>query len=103
VTDNDMDFSPDPDLDTDVRAGDRDPQAPVGKGYFITCRRDDGAWVALSGPYVRHSYARAALPDARRYAAKVDPRAHWYAYGTACAPSRTAVVFPDDWDAEVGR
>lgn len=51
--------------------------------YYVTVRRDDGEWRILRGPFLTHVAALAALPWARRRACELDPKAHWYSYGTA--------------------
>lgn len=52
--------------------------------YYVTAVRDDGAVAFLAGPFKNdHSSALAAVNGARRQACEIDPRAHWYAYGTS--------------------
>lgn len=51
--------------------------------YYVTMI--DGARVAfLAGPFINdHAGALAMVDEARRVAHEVDPRAHWYAFGTS--------------------
>jgi hypothetical protein len=52
--------------------------------YYVTVRRRDGEFRPLRGPFVNdHASALAAVDDARMKACNLDPRAHWYAFGTA--------------------
>jgi len=52
--------------------------------YYVTAMRDDGKVVCLAGPFKNdHAAALATVDRARSVACDVDPRAHWYAYGTA--------------------
>lgn len=57
--------------------------AVPGTKFFVTARRDDGAAVALAGPFTTHREALEAVPEARRLACERDPRGCWYSYGTA--------------------
>jgi len=53
--------------------------------YYVTMKDyDRTAW--LLGPYVSHAKALALVPEAKRLAKKVDPFAHFYAFGTARIP-----------------
>lgn len=68
------------------------------KVYYVTMRRDDGAYRFLSGPFDNHCHALADVTRCVNLAHKSgDPRAPWYYYGTASLP-RTAkpprVLFP---------
>lgn len=58
---------------------------PAGTTYYTSARRDNGDAVALTGPYLTHVEALAAVPADRARAYDVDPRAPWYAYGTFAA------------------
>lgn len=52
--------------------------------YYVTVRRDDGEFRLLRGPFLNdHAGALAAVDEARRRACELDPKAHWYSYGTA--------------------
>ena len=54
--------------------------------YYVTAR-DGGRHALLAGPFPNNHAAALALVDrARVEAEKVDPRAVWYAYGTARFP-----------------
>lgn len=54
-----------------------------GARYYVTVRRDDGAHRFLVGPFVEHGEALALVDRARRVAESIDPKAVWYAFGTA--------------------
>jgi hypothetical protein len=63
----------DPRTDIDTRPG----------FYYVSVIRDDGAYRFLAGPFETHVEALAAVPRARDVARDLDPRATWYAFGTA--------------------
>lgn len=50
--------------------------------YYVTVRRDDGQTRLLRGPFRDHKAALEAVFESRRAAEKLDPCAHWYAFGT---------------------
>lgn len=61
------------------------PQQPDTKpgNYYVSVRRDNGDAVCLAGPFVDdHPAALAMVAAARRVACDIDPRAHWYSFGT---------------------
>lgn len=61
-------------------------QAPDNKpgNYYVSVRRDNGDSRFLLGPYVNdHAGALAMVEEARKMAQDMDPRAAWYAFGTA--------------------
>ena len=51
--------------------------------YYVTVRRDDGDSRALAGPFAEHDEALAWVNRTTRVANDRDPRAAWYAFGTA--------------------
>jgi len=51
--------------------------------YYVSIQNDAGEQVLVRGPWYRHAEALAALPDVKAYCLKLDPRACWYAFGTA--------------------
>ncbi len=51
--------------------------------YYVTVRRDDGDSRALAGPFAEHDEALAWVSKTTRVANDRDPRAAWYAFGTA--------------------
>jgi len=54
--------------------------------YYVTVRREGRKGfehVKLRGPFSDHASALAAVDEATRRAYELDPRAPWYAYGTA--------------------
>ena len=60
--------------------------APKYDCFYVSCI--DGPRTAiLAGPYQTHPEALEAVPQVRRVAEKVDPRACWYAFGTCKAPN----------------
>jgi hypothetical protein len=64
-------------------------QAPDTKpgNYYVTVKRDDGAYGRLFGPFENdHARALELVNLGRRLAEEVDPRAFFYAYGTARFP-----------------
>ena len=56
-----------------------------GRVFYSSARNDQGAHVALSGPYETHTEALAAIERDQAWAYDVDPKAPWYAYGTFAA------------------
>lgn len=63
-------------------ASTQEPDIQLGN-YYVSVRRDDGMHGLLLGPFRNdHARALAAVPAARAKAEEVDPRAHWYAFGT---------------------
>lgn len=59
-------------------------QAPDTKPglYYVTVRKGADTRL-LRGPYLDdHAAALAAVPEATRIACDLDPRAHWYEFGT---------------------
>src|SRR5436305_14155355 len=59
-------------------------------GYYVTVR-DAGRAGFLLGPYRRHREALADVDRGAELARAADPRAAFYAFGTARAPERRAV------------
>ena len=56
--------------------------------YYVTVQRSNSNASAdyrrLRGPFVNdHAGALGAVQEAQRKACDLDPRAHWYAFGTA--------------------
>lgn len=51
--------------------------------YYVSIKRENGEARFLRGPFTLHKDALDALPAAREAAERVDPRACWYAFGTA--------------------
>jgi hypothetical protein len=51
--------------------------------YYVTVRRDSGDSRALAGPFAEHDEALAYVEPTIRVANDRDPRAAWYAFGTA--------------------
>lgn len=50
--------------------------------YYVSVM-DAGRYAFLLGPFDTHEEALAHVDAANRKACEVDPRAHWYAFGTA--------------------
>ncbi len=51
--------------------------------YYVSIIREGGAYVFLRGPFTKHQDALDAVAPSREIAERVDPRACWYAFGTA--------------------
>jgi hypothetical protein len=85
------------------------PQAPDPRPgfYYVTVRRSnsnsgsDGEHRRLRGPFRNdHVAALAAVDEARQRAYEYDPRAHWYAYGTARSDDDLGPGLFDKLDSE---
>ena len=61
--------------------------AATGRGYYVSAV-DGAKWWGLSGPYDSHAAALADVELVRELAVRHEPRAHFYGFGTALAPSR---------------
>jgi hypothetical protein len=64
--------------------------AKTGRGTFgarfYVSARDAGRTVLLAGPFKKHADALAAVDKYKKRAHDVDPKAHWYSYGTVAMP-----------------
>lgn len=61
------------------------------RDYYVSVI--DGARRSLlAGPYPTHTAALAAVDATNRIACDIDPRAHWYAFGTASLPAGSGRV-----------
>lgn len=59
--------------------------------YYVTAT-DSGRYVRLLGPFFNdHAGALAMVDQVREVAIDLDPRAHWYAFGTARIPGDDSV------------
>lgn len=56
---------------------------PADHGAFYASIRRNGEYRLLLGPFTTHEAALQAAPLAEKLANDTDPRACWYAYGTA--------------------
>lgn len=63
-----------------------------GAVYFVSVRRNETDWVPVLGPYGTHPEALALVDKGRELTERVDPRAHWYAFGTVALPGDTKRV-----------
>lgn len=63
--------------------------------YFVSCVETDGRRrkSLLAGPYGTHAAALAQVRKVTRMANDVDPRAVWYAFGTAGSDEPFKTVF----------
>lgn len=61
--------------------------------FYVTCR-DAGLTAWLLGPYASHEEALANVQRGSRLAEQADPRAAWYAFGTAGVSSESAESRP---------
>ena len=64
------------DFDDEIQTPDTKPGP-----YYVTCR-DGGRTAFLVGPFERHVDALDLVEPARKRACEIDPRAHFYAFGT---------------------
>lgn len=68
--------------------------------YYVSVRRPNGDYRLLRGPFVNdHAAALAAVDPARYRAYDLDPRAAWYAYGTARTEQDMGPGLLDELDA----
>lgn len=52
--------------------------------YYVSCRNSNGQYAFVRGPWINdHAGALAAKFAVQREAERVDPKAIWYAWGTA--------------------
>lgn len=56
--------------------------AGTDEAYFVTVVNDNGAAVALAGPFDEWADAHDAVDEQRARAYACDPKAVWYRYGT---------------------
>ena len=85
-----------------------DPENPP-RFFYVTCIEDGPrkrvGW--LAGPYERYDEALARVQEVRKLAENADPRAAWYAFGTAGAEEEVKTVFgrvqPEPPRTHVGR
>lgn len=63
--------------------------------YFVSCVETDGRRrkSLLAGPYATHAEALAQVYKVSRMTENADPRAAWFAFGTAGADTPFATVF----------
>lgn len=76
--------------------------------YFVSVV-DGRRRALLAGPYPTHADALGAVPEVREIAKRLDPRAFYYAFGTARLPEGSGKVgrLNDllnlvEWDASYG-
>ncbi len=62
----------------------------AGSAYYVTIQ-DAGRSAFVAGPYASHGEAEADLELVRNLGEALDPRAVWYAWGTARADAGTDV------------
>lgn len=56
----------------------------MAPGYYVTVwDSETDRRAALAGPFAEHQAALDAVAYTRDEACKIDPRAHWYYFGTA--------------------
>lgn len=70
---------------THIEAAVLDDQPDGRPGRYYVSVRDGSRWALLYGPFGRHADALAAVDAARAVALAVDPRAHFFSFGTARA------------------
>ena len=59
------------------------PDPRPGHYYVSVIDPETGRRGLLAGPWSTHAESLAKVDDVRRIACDLDPRAHWYAFGTA--------------------
>lgn len=64
--------------------GDTEEVDPRPGSYYVSCI-DGPRRALLYGPLPSHAAALAMVDQVRAVAVEVDPRAHWYSFGTARA------------------
>lgn len=62
--------------------------------FYVTVRDGPDRWAALLGPFETHTEALGKVDLGRELARQADPRAAFYAYGTAGSRERLPVLFP---------
>ena len=63
------------------------PEVPDERpGAYYVSAKDGERFVLLAGPWPTHPEALAAVTAVRAKALELDPRGHWYFYGTARLP-----------------
>ena len=65
-------------------AGDTEEADPRPGSYYVSCIYGEKR-ALLYGPLPSHAAALAMVERVRAVAVEVDPRAHWYSFGTARA------------------
>ena len=73
----------------DVLCDCKEGHKPGAPWYYTSAMNDKGQRILLSGPYPNHPAARAAVRADVVWVQDIvrDPRAPWYAYGTAVSYS----------------
>ncbi len=61
-------------------------------GRYYVSVLNGGRSALLAGPWPRHEQALAQVEAVRAFACEVDPRGHWYAFGTARLPEDSPAV-----------
>lgn len=61
----------------------RELNADPAPGFYVSAMNDSGGKLLAEGPFTRHEEALCAVWSVSQAWGKVDPRACWYAWGTA--------------------
>lgn len=64
--------------------------------YYVSAIKDghQGLYALLLGPFSQHQQALDQVDAVNTMACKLDPRAHWYSYGTCRLPIGDAAAKP---------
>lgn len=60
-------------------------------GAYYVSVQDQGRTALLAGPWPTHREALDMVATVRTKACELDPRGHWYAYGTARLPDDDSI------------
>ena len=89
---------------SDIKASQIEPDPRPG-AYYVSVV-DAGRNCLLAGPYPTHQEALDLLDKANNIACSLDPRAHFYAYGTCRLPQETnvsGVLHKYGYDSELNK
>jgi hypothetical protein len=76
--------------------------------YYVSVQRNNSnartETRLLRGPFVNdHGAALAAIDEARQKAFELDPRSHWYSYGTCRAEKDLGPGLLDTWEKNLSK
>lgn len=69
-------------------------------GFYYVSAVDGPRRSLVRGPFSTHAEALERVEDTRRLVEERDPRAHWYAWGTARSETNAGPGVLDRWEAE---
>lgn len=67
--------------------------------YYVSAIRDDGRKALVKGPFPKHREALQAVEATKTTVGRFDPRAPWYAWGTARSEVDQGPGILDCWEA----